>query len=178
MKNHSLKLDLKIRKCDRGNVYQHLIIRIEGHIPPDTLKKIELPNFDSNMGLVIYGKVPNWLYAYIARQCSSLAWISCFYPILEAAVVIKTNVPQIKVGEVIPITLSPEEILENAERFDLDKQRKDRESSPPKKTSSPIVLDGQIKLKANNSLPYQRLVIDTVNIPPRELLVPYIYQKN
>lgn len=182
MTSYSLKLDLKIRKCDRKaelqNEYQHLAIIREGYIPPDVLKSIELPApVNSNMGLVIYGSAPNWLYAYLVRQYSSVAWIGCYYPILEAAIVVKTNVPQIKIGKVIPITLSPEEILENATRADLEKQKKALELLPPQKPLSPKKLNGQIQLKVNNSLAYQRLVIDAINIPPQSLMTLFLPQE-
>lgn len=169
MTTNPIQFDLTIRKDKSGNQYQHLKIRLENHIQPDTLKNVSIPELNPNIGLVIEGQAPNWLYAYIARQCSSLAWVGCYYLDLEAAIVIKTNVPEINIGQAIPITLSQAEILKGATRSDLEKQLKNLKSSEKKLLQSPKVLNGQINLSVNNSLPHQQLVIDAVDIAPQTL---------
>lgn len=170
MTKDPIKLNLKTRQDDYGNLYQHLNIRLlENYIQPDTLKNVNLPDLNSNMGIVIEGIAPNWLYSYIVRQCSAFAWIGCYYPQLQAAIVVKTNIPKVEIGQVIQITLNPEEILNGVTREDKDIQMANLQSSPTKQPKPPKILDGDINLKVNNSLQYQLLVIDAVDIAPQTL---------
>lgn len=96
--------------------YQHLHIRItaaNGIIAPSDLKEIVLPpDIIWSQGVVIEGKAPTWLYAYLVHACHIAAWVATFDPRLGqdaihsgGGVVVATHSQQVQVGQVLPITL-------------------------------------------------------------------------
>lgn len=96
--------------------YQHLHIRIttpNGVIAPTDLKGLTLPpNIIWSQGVVIEGKAPTWLYAYLVHACHIAAWVATFDPRLGqdvahsgGGVVVATHSQQVEVGQVLPIAL-------------------------------------------------------------------------
>lgn len=166
--------DIQFYVSDRNDdeIGQYKILRIRlgsRDLQPEILKKLKLPELKSNMGIVIEGQAPNWLYAYITRQCSAFNWVGIYYVNLKSAIIVKTNIPKVTIGQTILIDLSVDEILEGSTRHDLDQQRKNIQPSQEKKQLPPKILDGEIKLTVNNSLPFQVLVIDAIDIHPQSL---------
>ena len=99
--------------------YQHLHIRItapNGIIAPADLKGLTLPpDIIWSQGVVIEGKAPTWLYAYLVHACHVAAWVATFDPRLGqniahagGGVVVATHSQQVEVGQVFSIELPPE----------------------------------------------------------------------
>lgn len=105
--------------------YQLLDFKIlgDGLIKPCNLNNLELPqDLISNKGVVISGKAPIWLYAYIIHELHSFAWIATFDPRI-GAVVVQNHIPQGRnISEIIPI----EEIQPLIEKAKIDKIKVDR----------------------------------------------------
>ena len=96
--------------------YQHLHIRIttaNGIIAPGDLKDLALPkDIIWRQGVVIEGKAPTWLYAYLVHACHTAAWVATFDPRLGqdvahsgGGVVVATHSQQVEVGQVFSIEL-------------------------------------------------------------------------
>ncbi|WP_189525258.1 CRISPR-associated ring nuclease Crn3/Csx3 [Nostoc sp. 'Peltigera membranacea cyanobiont' 232] len=84
-----------------GEFYQKIEIPYENQLPAEILKKLELPEgIDFNYGVVIDGKAPNWFYSYLAYQCQNAAWVGCYYPQLEGAIVVHSQTPTVEVGQI------------------------------------------------------------------------------
>lgn len=112
----AIELSVISHKTTEGTPYQHLHIQItavNGIISPSDLKELALPNtIIWRQGVVIEGKAPTWLYAYLVHACHTAAWVATFDPRLgkDAAhsgggVVVATHSQEIAVGEVLTIEL-------------------------------------------------------------------------
>lgn len=112
----AIELKLIPHQTASGINYQHLHIQIsapDGLIEPADLKTLFLPeNMVWSQGVVIEGKAPIWLYAYLVHACHPAAWVACFDPRLgEAkpqsggAIVVATHTRQVVVGQVLPVDL-------------------------------------------------------------------------
>lgn len=86
---------------------------IEFNIPeelmePATLKEIDLPRELGErrfLGLVISGRGPVWLYAYLVHLAHPFAWVATYDPRLNGAVVVMNHVPSGPgVGDIIPVS--------------------------------------------------------------------------
>jgi CRISPR-associated protein Csx3 len=92
-----------------GLAYQHLRIQLtspDGIIEPEDLKGLKLPeDITPSQGVVIEGKGPIWLYGYLVHECHATAWVGCYDPRLEGAVVVEAHTRTVSVGSVLKLTL-------------------------------------------------------------------------
>ncbi|MBD2181236.1 CRISPR-associated protein Csx3 [Planktothrix sp. FACHB-1355] len=112
----AIQLQLFREQTQSGLTYQHLHIQIntqDGLIVPADLKNLFLPEeMVWSQGVVIEGKAPIWLYAYLVHACHPAAWVACFDPRLGeptpqsgGAVVIATHTREVALGEVLKVNL-------------------------------------------------------------------------
>ncbi len=112
----AIDLSVLSHKTTEEIPYQHLHVRItapNGIIAPADLKGLVIPdNIIWSQGVVIEGKAPTWLYAYLVHACHIATWVATFDPRLgqDAAhsgggVVVATHSQQIEVGQVLTIEL-------------------------------------------------------------------------
>lgn len=97
---------IKLTIVDTDKDYQILDIRIlnDGLLSPSDLSKIALPdNLTTNKGVVICGKAPIWLYAYLIHKLHHCQWLATFDPRLGAIVVQNHQPDGRKEGEIIHI---------------------------------------------------------------------------
>jgi CRISPR-associated protein Csx3 len=74
-------------------------------VSPDDLGNLELPpGIDTRGGVVLSGRAPIWLYAYLVHELHPTAWVACYDPRL-GAVVVATHSRQAQIGQVLPIDL-------------------------------------------------------------------------
>jgi len=94
-----------------GLAYQHLRIRLtspDGLVEPGDLVGLALPDrLDPSQGVVLEGRAPIWLYAYLVHECHATAWVGCFDPRCQGAIVVEAHTRQARVGSVLPIELPP-----------------------------------------------------------------------
>ncbi|MEC4892534.1 MAG: CRISPR-associated ring nuclease Crn3/Csx3 [Oscillatoria sp. PMC 1051.18] len=109
MNNPALKLNLSEPQIWENLSYQVLTIELTAPdriIDPEDINNLELPtNINFRGGIVISGRAPIWLYSYLTHECHPTSWIACYDPRL-GAVVTATHSRDLKVGQVIPITVS------------------------------------------------------------------------
>lgn len=112
----AIELSAFSHQTTEGIPYQHLHIQItapNGIIAPADLKDVTLPaDIIWSQGVVIEGKAPTWLYAYLVHACHIAAWVATFDPRLGEAVahsgggvVVATHSQQVEVGQVLSIEL-------------------------------------------------------------------------
>jgi CRISPR-associated protein Csx3 len=94
--------------------YQGLAINLVqpgNFITPNILRELSLPiDLDLGQGIILYGKAPIWLYAYLIDCCYIAPWIAC-YNLRDGAVVVASRVSQILVGDKLPLVLQPKSCL-------------------------------------------------------------------
>ncbi len=74
-------------------------------VEPGHLDDLELPpGIDTRGGVVLSGRAPIWLYAYLVHELHPTAWVACYDPRL-GAIVVATHSRQTQVGQVLPIDL-------------------------------------------------------------------------
>lgn len=77
-------------------------------IQPSTLKYLTPPNLVAqnlaHLGVVLSGRGPIWLYAYLTHYYHPTAWVATYDPRLSGAVVVQSHHPDYNVGDVIPIS--------------------------------------------------------------------------
>jgi CRISPR-associated protein Csx3 len=129
---------LQINLITSNNDFQVLELNLKGNglIEPSDLKKAKLPKgIDFRKGVVIYGKAPVWLFAYLSHELHIAKWVATFDPRVGAVVVQShdTNSPQ--KGDII----QSEEILKFITREAEDKKPK---KSKPKQKCKVICIVG------------------------------------
>lgn len=106
MADASIQLTLSHHETTRGLAYQLITIELvscDRIIEPQDLATLRLPTgLDSRKGMVISGRAPMWLYAYLVHECHPTVWVACFDPRL-GAVVTTTHSKLVSVGQVIPL---------------------------------------------------------------------------
>jgi CRISPR-associated protein Csx3 len=75
-------------------------------IQTTTLSTLNLPAIDWQRELILFGRAPIWLYAYLADRCHSAKWLASYDVQLKSAIVIKSSVSTLQVGDRIPIVLN------------------------------------------------------------------------
>jgi len=105
----AIQLKLIPHQTADGLPYQHLRIHIansDGIIEPEDLKGLKLPEgIQPSLGVVLEGRGPIWLYGYLVHECHATAWVGCFDPRLEGAVVVEVHTRSVSVGSVLKLTL-------------------------------------------------------------------------
>jgi CRISPR-associated protein Csx3 len=105
----NIQLKIIPHQTAEGMPYQHLRIQLvspDGIIEPGDLKLLKLPdNLQPSQGVVIEGKGPIWLYGFLVHECHATAWVGCFDPRLEGAVVVESHTRAVSVGLVLKLTL-------------------------------------------------------------------------
>lgn len=84
-----------------------LIFNLKDNIEPSLLKQIKPPKINLRKGLIISGRGPIWLYAFLVHHYHPTPFIAIYDPRL-GAVVIQSHSTKIKVGDVIDISLDGE----------------------------------------------------------------------
>jgi CRISPR-associated protein Csx3 len=119
----AIELSAIAHKTTEDIPYQHLHIRItapNGIIAPADLKNLTLPSdIIWSQGVIIEGKAPTWLYAYLVHACHIAAWVATFDPRLGqnvahagGGVVVATHSQQVAVGDILSIEL-PRDLYDN-----------------------------------------------------------------
>ena len=106
MTEGGFRLKLSELVVDQGRRYQFLLITLtrgDHLIQPEDLIGVELPSgIDTSAGVVISGRAPIWLYAYLSDKLYFTAWVACYEAPL-GAVVVATRCDVVDIGEVIDI---------------------------------------------------------------------------
>jgi|YNPMSStandDraft_2_1061718.scaffolds.fasta_scaffold08339_3 CRISPR-associated protein Csx3 len=117
--------NLQLEMIDANDKYQILKIVTLGNgiIEVKDLPTISLPkNAEQSKGVIIYGKSPIWLYAYLVHECHSFAWVAVFDPRV-GGIVVQTHVANsFKVGDIIPL----EEIKDYITKYDLQSEKQSK----------------------------------------------------
>lgn len=104
----AIELQVIPHRTKQGLNYQHLHIQFttpDALIEPSDLKGLKISkNIDWKQGVVIEGKAPLWLYAYLTHECHPAAWVGCYDPRL-GAVVVSTHSRIVSVGQVLKLDL-------------------------------------------------------------------------
>jgi CRISPR-associated protein Csx3 len=74
----------------------------EGSLEPSILKGLQVPPVAFNKGVVISGRGPVWLFAYIAHEYHPAAWVATFDPRL-GGIIVESHTPGINAGEIVSI---------------------------------------------------------------------------
>ncbi|NEQ53292.1 MAG: CRISPR-associated protein Csx3 [Leptolyngbya sp. SIO3F4] len=106
MVDASIQLTLSQHQTTQGLDYQLLTIELVSRdriVAPQDLVTLRLPQgLDPRKGVVLSGRAPVWLYAYLVHECHPTVWVACFDPRL-GAVVTTTHSKLVSVGQVIPL---------------------------------------------------------------------------
>jgi CRISPR-associated protein Csx3 len=73
-----------------------------GVINPQDLQNISVPEVPFNQGIIISGRGPVWLFAFLCHHFHPALWVATHDPRLGGGVVVQTHQPGVAVGEVIP----------------------------------------------------------------------------
>jgi len=74
-----------------------------GVIAPDDLAKLSPPQVDARLGVVISGRGPVWLFAFLCHHYHPTAWVGTYDPRCGGAIVVQSHRPGIYVGQIIPL---------------------------------------------------------------------------
>lgn len=96
-----------VQDDDLDMVYQVLSIRTDGIIDPDLLRGLQLPGLLNYTPVIITGKAPNWLHAYLVAQLVTCGayypFVAIYSPFHKGAIVFKSNeLDEFPLGFLIP----------------------------------------------------------------------------
>ncbi|MDF5729195.1 MAG: CRISPR-associated ring nuclease Crn3/Csx3 [Rhizonema sp. PD38] len=121
MTESALRLQLSNSQIYQGLKYQVLsieLIKSDCLIEPQDLVNLELPEgIDTTGGVVISGRAPIWLYAYLTHELHPTAWVACYDPRL-GAVVVATHSRLVRIAQVIAVNLLNERSPSSQEKID------------------------------------------------------------
>lgn len=84
--------------------YLHVDVSLPTHYldyePTMRLPLLPVPN---DRGVVLDGKLPNWLYTGLVLYYQNAPWVAIYYPHLDRAVIIVTRAADFKIGETIKL---------------------------------------------------------------------------
>lgn len=102
-----IALSLSERRWLQSISYQVLTIELtspDRMIQPQDLGELRLPTgIDATGGVVISGRAPIWLYGYLVHELHPTAWVACYDPRLNGAVVVATHSRQTEIGAILPV---------------------------------------------------------------------------
>lgn len=81
--------NLELHYLDTLHQFQilHFVLTGNGVLEPHSLQGLQLPPLDYRRGVLLSGKGPVWLFAYLAHLCHPAAWVAIFDPRLGGVVV-------------------------------------------------------------------------------------------
>jgi CRISPR-associated protein Csx3 len=95
---------ISLKTADQA--YQSLVINLVQPgdlITTDVLDGLILPaDLDRSREVILYGKAPIWLYAYLIDCCVDVPWLAC-YNLRLGAVVVASQVDWPMVGDILPL---------------------------------------------------------------------------
>jgi CRISPR-associated protein Csx3 len=71
-------------------------------IEPGVLGKLDLPEIPHGP-IVVSGRGPVWLFAYICHEVRSAPWVATHDPRLGGGVVVATTTPGVMVGDIVVV---------------------------------------------------------------------------
>ena len=96
---------ISFKKNERNN-FTLVEFVLEGAITPEIFpevsRKLEELKLKMNKGIVISGRGPIWLYAFICHKLHPSKWLAVFDPRL-GAVVVQSHTPEVKEGGIVKI---------------------------------------------------------------------------
>jgi CRISPR-associated protein Csx3 len=93
-KPHSAELSFQILEIE--------LTRPDRLVFPEDLAQLQLPaGINAQLGVVLTGRAPIWLYGWLVHECHFTRWVACYDPRL-GAVVVSSHTPEVRVGQVIP----------------------------------------------------------------------------
>ena len=109
--HEKIHLHLSSKQIYQSLEYQLLSIEIvsrDSIIIPQDLATLELPTgIESDRGIVLEGRAPNWLYSYLLQALPAMLWIASYDP-KYGAVVVSARSQQVQVGQILEIATSVE----------------------------------------------------------------------
>ena len=89
-------------KIEEKESFTLIEFELDGPISPEELKNLEVPKVDFKKGVVISGRGPVWLYAFLVHEYHPARWVGTFDPRL-GAVVVQSHTTEVQVGDVIEV---------------------------------------------------------------------------
>jgi CRISPR-associated protein Csx3 len=94
-------------KVTNGQQWTLIEFELEGSLDPRSLVDVGLPasaHKRMNLGLIISGRGPVWLYGRLVHLAHPFAWVATYEPRLRAGIVVESHVPHgPQVGQLVPI---------------------------------------------------------------------------
>ena len=110
--NTSIHMQLSEQQIYESLKYQWLTIAISSSdklVVPKDLISLKLPEFiNTDIGIIVTGRAPIWLYSYLMRTLPDIVWIASYDPRF-GAVVVSTQSQEVHTGQILPLGLPDEE---------------------------------------------------------------------
>ena len=98
----SNNLVLKVIPANKNFQILEIELKSNGQIEPEDLKNLKLPKaLDFTKGVIIFGKAPVWLFAFLSHELHIAKWVATFDPRIGAIVVQSHGVHSPQKGEII-----------------------------------------------------------------------------
>ncbi len=85
--------------------YTLVYFELNDIIGPEILKNLTPPKVDGRKGVVLSGRGPIWLYAYLTHYYHPTAYVAVYDPRLGKGVVIETHTQNYKLGDTMDIKI-------------------------------------------------------------------------
>jgi len=73
----------------------------DGIYRPEELSNSDLPEITPGAGVIISGRAPIWVHAFLVHHAHPASWVATYDPRLQGGVVVASHVPGIGLGAVV-----------------------------------------------------------------------------
>jgi len=97
-----MKDKIKIDLIETSNdfIVVNMVLLSDGIINPQILKYLELPIIKNEVGVVLSGKLPNWLFSHLVLHYQSNLFCAIYNP-RNGAIIVNANTPKYSIGNII-----------------------------------------------------------------------------
>jgi CRISPR-associated protein Csx3 len=81
----------------------NIVLDESGVCVPNDLKTIEIPELKGNQGIIINGRAPVWVFAFLVHHFHAFQWVATNDPRLGGGVIIESHLKGVAVGDIIPL---------------------------------------------------------------------------
>jgi len=74
-----------------------------GVCSPEDLKSIQIPDLSGKQGIILNGRAPVWVFAFLVHHFHQFQWVATNDPRLGGGVVIESHLKGVSVGDIVPI---------------------------------------------------------------------------
>ena len=99
-------LEFQVKDCVSSKGEKATLVEFSipgGVLAPSALSELSPPQVNPRQGVILSGRGPIWLYAFLVHHYHPTPWIGVFDPRLGGAVIVQSHSPGFKAGDLFEL---------------------------------------------------------------------------